>query len=219
MKHNSLAIEYVPHFFVKLKKRRMEKWYLRKMQLDKKCRNYFNVSDHQKILEVDQIGFYNKCFWYHFRSNSLDGWVPIKFIRKNYHVLLLPQLNDNISVSSSVVTLWLLVQFSYVKSCPRKWKSEILNTDESLKLSQLLLKYIGSYKDLTKKSLRRVKTQIIRNRPVVLQHRTNGQCLILYGFGHRVFFYLDVTNQDNKIITVNQLSHLWKSHDYTAFSY
>jgi hypothetical protein len=219
MRHNSIASEYVPHFFVKLKKRRFEKWYVNKMQLDKKCRKYFNESDYQKTLEIDQIGFCKKHFWYHFNTNSVDGWIPIKFIRKNYHVLVLPKLDGNMFSRLDVATLWLLIKFSFVKSCPQELRIEILNADESFDLRKSILKYIGSYKDLTNKSFRCVKSQISRNRLVILQHRTTGQYLILYGFQRRVFFYLDISKQVNRKITVSQLSHLWKSNQYMAFSY
>lgn len=219
MKSNSIANENVPHFYVRLKHRKMEKWYVNEMQAGKSQRKAFNHSDEKAKFEIDQIGFYQKHLWFHFESESDAGWIPNKFIRKNYRILNLQASKDNTEASNEEKALSVLVHFSRPDFDVYDKLGKITDNLSDATFKSILVKSVGSYKDLTKKSYRRVRSQINRNRPVMLWGRRDNQCIVLFGFNHRVFFYFDPEDGLNKIITVKELTKLWKRSGYKAISY
>lgn len=219
MKAYSIASEHVPHFFVRLRKRHMDKWFVHELNATKKDRQHFNHEYLNKELEIDQIGFYKNHFWFHFKKNNNSGWIPNKFIRKNYRVLKLStndQLQDDSSIVAGLITMINFANPSF------DIRSKILNPNETLSLKmfrKFLVNSVGSYKNLNKKSYRGIRSQINRNRPVIIWGSDNDKCIILFGFNHREFFCFDLSDRSNKTISVSNLTKIWKRSGYKAVSY
>lgn len=219
MKSNAIASERVPAFYVRLKHRRVEKWYISNMQDAKSERQSFRHEDELTKFEIDQIGFFQNHLWFHFNNEVANGWIPNKFIRKNYRVLNLTQIEFDDTNSNEANALATLVHFSK-PDYPvfEKIDPTVVNfTDKEYKT--VLVNSVGSYKNITKKSFRRLRSQISRNRPVLIWGRRDNQCLVLFGFNHKVFFYYDPEDGLKKVITIKELTKLWKKSGYKAISY
>ncbi|UQS85130.1 C39 family peptidase [Apilactobacillus apisilvae] len=220
MKSNTIASERINPFYVRLKHLKIEKWYVNEMQDTKSNRCSFSKENNYTKLEIDKIGFYKKQLWYHFCSSVEEGWVAHKFVRKNYRLLKL-HFNVDHRYENAVIAAQALLSYSGYD----------LSLNEVIKFTKdkysykpndffkLFINNKGSFKLLTNKSYRRVRSQLLRNRPVLMWLDDNKHCVIIIGFNRRVFFYKDAYDGLNKTITISQLTRRWKKSGYLAFSY
>lgn len=220
MKANAIASERINPFYVRLKHLKMEKWYVNEMQEAKSKRCPFSKENNYNKLEIDKIGFYKKQLWFHFCGVVNEGWVSHKFVRKNYRLLKLHFKVDHQYDNAVVAAQNLLSYSGYHLSIDEVIK--FLDNKNSYKPNDFFRLFInnkGSFKLLNNKSYRRIRGQLLRNRPVIMWLDDNQHCVMLIGFNRKVFFYKDVYDGLNKTISVSQLTHRWKKSGYLAFSY
>ncbi|MCL0318301.1 C39 family peptidase [Apilactobacillus xinyiensis] len=230
MKNKEIAFENLMPFYVKLKRSRMEKWCLQEMTQSKKEKRSFKRSDNNTEFMINKMGFYKKHAWFHF-DDSINGagWVPFKFVRNNYRRLNIEPLscetNDKkmyfcavkmmlnfagINIDSTTFDKYINVsQYNHFTYTPQHFFNIFVNLK-------------GSYKDLTNKSFRRVRSRLLRNRPVMLWIKDYSGTIVpivVVGFNRRVFIYNDPLSGTMKEITVKSLNKHWRKCHYFALSY
>lgn len=228
LKFRTIASERTNLFYLKLKHPYLKIWYFNRLTPLSQNKRIINRKDLNKKFEIDQVAFFKKHIWCHFINFRNSGWILFRFFRKNYCQLAIPRISFRRDVNCFWETVLILCAYKkrsmnldrMIYLVRRKY---LANAKRPRDFSKFLIKEVGTFKDLSYKSTRQIRDQIMRQRPVVLWvkglHSANLQSIVIVGFNRRLFQFLDpLDNNKFKIITHKQLLDKWKAAAYQGIS-
>ena len=222
MKFRTIANERTSLFYLKLKHPYLKIWYLNQLASTDSNKRIITGKALKKEFRINRITFFRKHIWCHFINDQIRGWILLKFFRKNYCRLAVSKVDPKGIVNCFWETVLML--YKYKKRSNGNLDRILYSIDaQHLKYArrpryfmQFLIKRIGTFKDLSHKSTRRIRDQIMRQRPVILWikglHFDVLQSIIVVGFKRRSFFYLDPLDHTKfHIIARKPLLKLWEA--------
>ncbi len=219
MRSQTIANEKISPFYLKLKRRLRSNGYYLHLTSMPSVRQFNHRHLNQEIL-VNQLAFFKKHFWCKFHYQGLRGWIPLKAFRKNYCRLKLPPLQLKYYKLDSAAACTLIL--CYYKRPASRVISLIhahhLNANSSIsQFFRVIVNQVGSFKNLSNKSVRRIRNQIRCQRPVIVW-LNSYRVILLEGFNRRVFFYFDPLKKSENLITRKHFLKQWKRAGCRAYS-
>lgn len=229
MNSNVIADEKSHPFFVKIKRSPSGRIFISESRVSKEylvrpeALPEFLLNQEIKSTE---IRFYGKHLWYHAEfGGRLVGWVKKTAIRMNYRRLDVPMICDKNDFAGA---LWMLLTYFNKKVDYGNLVNRLSGLDVTNSQAVIfdMIQSSGAVtRDISDATIKILKRQIDRGRPVIVMMADNGQslyttsrCVVVTGYSHRNFFYNDSV-LDRKIKTTNQmLKKGWLSSQFYAIS-
>ncbi|WP_056942489.1 C39 family peptidase [Secundilactobacillus kimchicus] len=229
MNSNVIADERARPFFVKIKRspsgrnfiseaRASEEYFVRPETLPE-------ILSNQEI-KTTEIRFYGKHLWYHAEfEGQLVGWVKKAAIKTNYRRLDVPLMagDNDVAGALSMLLAYFDKPFDYDELVTQF--KDLDTTAAQAKIGDTI-RYSGAVsRDISGATLKTLKRQIDRGRPVIVMIADSSQSLyasprfvVVTGYSRRNIFYNDAV-LNRKLKTTNQtLKKGWQGSQFYAIS-
>ncbi|MEJ6400342.1 hypothetical protein [Nicoliella lavandulae] len=230
MKSTTIASEKTRPFYVKLKRSPMADWFIPEIIKNTKIKKQKLPKTSLKgEFQIKRFGYFHKHAWYFFENDDVTGWLPLKSVRNNYRRLAVePVTSDNHQVVASYLAVAkMMLNYAGAPVSDTEMNDLFeLSVDEvplPADFFTVIVDQIGSFKNLSGKKLRRLRSHLRRERPIMMWLGSNNShpqtAILLTGFNKKVFFYLDPSTGNVHAITKKALLKRWKAARHLAISY
>lgn len=222
LKFKTLAKEKTRSFDAYLKRPYLFGWYLSTLLNGDRSWHRLSSSVRNEPFKIDQQAFFRKHFWFHFTKNNVSGWIPVKHFRKNHCQLNLTPFKNNLGTDPRLACVILLCRYvhpkSNVKAITSQYRQRQPRTVDDF--FSIVTDQVGHFKNLSHKSMRRIRSQIWHQRPVVMKIALRHQIyyIVVTGFNRRIFSYIVLSDDNLQYITRKQLIRAWRKCNDQAFS-